>query len=266
MRPYPSDSFSPSITILRATQAYAGEKLDKLKSNYKSWLDEAEIFFASCTLLGYFEGTCPRPGSDEPRALLNWTTNDATATALLFQTLEKSEWEFIDRKLGAKACWDSIKRRHQNQGPIRQVSYLQDAMTMKFSKSIPLPITAEKLCTTVQKAYDMGEINCELMKCILLLNALTDFPHTRALISREISSSTTSHPVTSSTLRQYLDDEQMLRDSDTRHIGTSDSAIALAAQTKSLSPLICTNCKRSHHTAQYCITSGGGMEGKTIEE
>jgi len=47
---------------------------------------------------------------------------------------------------------------------------------MKFSKEEPLPVAAEKLCVAIDHA---------------------DFPHLRALISREISSSTTEKPITS---------------------------------------------------------------------
>ena len=41
-------------------------------------------------------------------------------------------------------------------------------MATKFSCDVSLPTTAEKLCTTVDWAYDMGTISCDMMKCILL--------------------------------------------------------------------------------------------------
>jgi len=132
---------------------------------------------------------------------------------MLFTTLEKSEWVYLNRTLGNKACWDAICDRHQNQGPIHQVAYLQEAMAAKCSRGTPLPVTAEKSCSEVDHAYDMGDISRDLMKCILLLNSLSDFPHTRAMVSWDISSSSEANPITSTDIQQYMDDEQSLWDS-----------------------------------------------------
>jgi hypothetical protein len=191
------DSVYPSIQLIRTSQVFSGTKLDKIKGNFKTWSEDAELFLTACGLIGYVDGTTVSPGSNEPRAISNWKANDKLAAALLFETLERSEWTFLDRTKGTKACWDAIKERHHNEGPIRQVNYLQEAMSTKFSKTDPLPTTAEKICVAIDRAYDMGEITCDLMKCILILDGLTDFPHTRALISREISSSTAEKPITS---------------------------------------------------------------------
>ena len=55
------------------------------------------------------------------------------AAALLFGPLAESEWQFLDQSLGTKACWDALIAHHHNEGPIRQGTYLQDALTTKFS-------------------------------------------------------------------------------------------------------------------------------------
>ena len=144
MNPHPNDSISPSITIIKPTQAFTDEKIDKLKLNNKTWLEDTDLFLTVCRLSGYTNGTILFPGTNEPRVQTKWHANDKLATALLFNTIEKTEWEFLDRKLGVKACWDALTARHQNQGPIQQVNYLEDAMTTKFSRSAPLPVTAEK--------------------------------------------------------------------------------------------------------------------------
>ncbi|KIJ53107.1 hypothetical protein M422DRAFT_242219 [Sphaerobolus stellatus SS14] len=108
----------------------------------------------------------------------------------------------------------------------------------------------------------MGDITQDLLKCIALLSSLGDFPHLRSMITRDLSAATKSNPFTSTQLRTYLDGEQTLMNSDTKTIPES---IVLTAQTKP--PLVvCSNCKRNGHIMTYCISSGGGMEGKSIEE
>ena len=101
-------------------QTYTGDKLDKSKANYTWWRTHADLFLTSCSLRGYVTGRIPPPPSTEPHALANWQADDEMAAALLFGTLDETEWQFLDRSLGAKACWDAIVARHQDEGPIRR--------------------------------------------------------------------------------------------------------------------------------------------------
>ncbi|KIJ26808.1 hypothetical protein M422DRAFT_77309, partial [Sphaerobolus stellatus SS14] len=256
------DTTSPSITAIRHTQAYTGPKLDKLKSNYNIWLKNADLFLTLAGCIGYAKGTISCPGSNEPRALTNWHANDALTAALIASTIEVSEWEFINRELGASSCWTSLKTRHQSEGPIRQVQLLQEALTTKCTRDTPLPTTAEAICKAVDRAYEMGDINQDLLKCIALLSSLSDFPHLRSMITRDLSAATKSNPFTSAHLRRYLDGEQALMNSDAK---TTPDPLVLAAQSKP-GMVVCSNCKHNGHIVTYCISSGGGMEGKTIEE
>ena len=239
--------------------------MDKLKANYNRWREYADLFLISCSLRSYVTGHISAPPTNEPHALANWQSNDEMAAAMLFGTIEETEWQFLDRSLGAKVCWDTNLARHQNEGPICQVTYLQEALSTKFSHGTPLPTTAAKICTAIRQAYNMGNISCDLMTCITLLSDLTDFPHCRSIISRDITSSIKSNPITSVQLLKYLEQEQALLDSDSKRLPTQDH-ITLSAHPKPGPAVICSNCKRSGHTITYCISPGGGMAGKTIED
>ena len=98
----PSGNNSDSISIIRPTQSFTGEKLGRLNSNYKTWLEYADLFLTACSLSVYTNGTLPCPGINEPRAHTNWYSNDKLDTALLFSTIQKTEWGFLDCKLGDK--------------------------------------------------------------------------------------------------------------------------------------------------------------------
>jgi hypothetical protein len=82
-----------------------------------------------------------------------------------------------------------------------------------------------------------------------------------------MGSASSSSPYTPDNLIRFMEQEyQMLMGEKQR--GAKSDAIALATQSssKGKSALICSNCKRSGHTAPWCIRPGGGMAGKTIEE
>ncbi|HEV7735895.1 MAG TPA: hypothetical protein VGO47_00765, partial [Chlamydiales bacterium] len=259
-----TDAASPSIPRIRVTTQYAGPKLDKLKGNYKKWLIAIELFLTLAGFNHYVKGTIAKPGLNEPRARTNWEDNDELATALITSTLEEHEMEYVDRGKGAKICFTEIKARHKSEGPIRQVQLLQEALTMICTHETPLPTTAELICAKIDRAYEMGEITKDLFKCIALLGALRDYTHLRSIITRDLSMATVEVPFTSTQLRTYLDQEQNMLNADNKPTGQGSS---MALVTRSQPPqIICTNCKRNRHTAEYCIASGGGMAGKTIEE
>ena len=104
----PQDTVAPSVTLLHNSTVYTGPKLDKLKANYKTWLQSADLFLTLAGFIGYATGIVPKPSATEPRALSNWLANDTLAAALISSTIEISEWEYIDRSKGAKDCWDTL--------------------------------------------------------------------------------------------------------------------------------------------------------------
>ena len=68
----PTDATSPSITVIRLSQAYTGAKLDKLKANYNRWREHADLFLTSCSLRGYVTGRISAPPATGPHALADW--------------------------------------------------------------------------------------------------------------------------------------------------------------------------------------------------
>ena len=86
------------------------------------------------------------------------------------------------------------------------------------------------------------------------------FDHTH-----DLSAVTSSNPFTLVQLCAYLDGEQSLLTSDSKHLPAPNS-ITLSAQAKHATPVACANCKWNSHIAAYCISPGSGMASKSIEE
>ena len=211
------DIVAPSIPILHNSGTYTGPKLNNLKANYAGGLKNADLFLTLAGFIGYAKGTIPEPNSSEPHTLSNWHANDAMAATLITSTIETAEWEYIDCNKGAVACWSALQNCHQSKGPIRQVQLLQEALTTQCTKSTLLPITADRICTVIDHAYNMGDISKDLLKCIALLGSLgCDFPHLHSIIICDISVATAKNPLTSVQLCSYLDGKQTLLNLDSK--------------------------------------------------
>ena len=113
----PQDTVAPSVTLLHNSTVYTGPKLDKLKANYKTWLQNSDLFLTLAGFISYATGIVPKPSATEPHALSNWLANDTLAAALISSTIEISEWEYTDGSKGAKNCWDTLWACHHSDPP-----------------------------------------------------------------------------------------------------------------------------------------------------
>jgi hypothetical protein len=210
-----------------------------------------------------------------PPAHKNWLTNDRQAWSIIAGSVDPSKRAYIKLESGgattAKAAWITLKVRHENEGLIRQVNLLQKALAAKCTKEIPLPETGCQICEDIKRAFTIGILNEDLLCCIVLMNALKDFPHLRTTVSTSLTNLKTGS-FTSENILLLLETEQALCDADSskrNHNNPSIESTALAAQTKpskSHNATICSNCKRPGHTTLYCVSPGGGMAVKTISE
>ena len=221
-------------------------------------------YLAINSLLSYILGETSKPSpSSEPRAHGNWVENDCFAyTAITMNNADDTEAE-LDMAKGAKVAWDMLKDQHQNEGPIRQVDLLHTALNIKCKKGTPLPQTCREICDAVDQAFVMGTFTADLFHCIAIINSLEDFPHIRSSILWDLHTSTKEKEYTSKDIQHYLESKETLH-SASKSFSPSD--IALTACTKSPNIPTCRNCKHQGHSNQYCISSGGGMAGKMIQE
>lgn len=227
-------------------------------------------------LFDYIEGDIPAPPTNlKPRVHRNWLLNDHQAWSIIAGSINPSEWAYIKLEGGgtitAKAAWTTLKMRHENEGPIRQVNLLQKALAAKCTKDVPLPETRHQICEDIKWAFTIGTLNQDLLCCIALMNALEDFPHLCTTISTSLTNSK-SGSYTSENILLLLKTEQALCNADTlkhTHNIQSTESMALTAQTKSpklTSIPTCSICKCPGHTNNYCVMPGGGMASKTITE
>ena len=171
-----------------------------------------------------------------------------------------------------KAYWEKLKTHHSSDGPVAQVYLLKQAMNIIItSPSESITKTIDKAADLVCCAYAMNSADRlaeETFLSIIALNALgKEHEAIQFQLQDRLQQATPQSPFSFTQIRAFLEDKQRLIDMNKQqNISTSTpSSIALSAQDTN-NVILCSNCRKCGHKDRYCISQGGGMAGKTIEE
>ena len=268
-----------SLTIIDATRPiveretikspFKGDKLDKDAANWVPWRREVQNYLDMIGLSSHLTESSIPSSDTQPNAYRNWISNNRSVRGYIKSAVAKTEHELIDALDRAHQCWSTLSAYHLDEGPIKQANLIQGALAMRIDRDDQMMVKLRQLCDDLNRAFDMkGGIDKDTFICIVSLQAFgTGLDHSRAIVQRDMSSSSPSSPYTPDNLIRFMEQEyQMLMGEKQR--GTKSDALALTAQSssKGKQALTCSNCKRPGHIAQWCIRPGGGMAGKTIDE
>ena len=224
-----------------------------------TWHPEILLGLVFNGLAEYVEGTLPQPSvSSEPHACANWMYNDRLTRGFLLQYIDPCEQEFVKDATTAKACWDALKARHEKEGLVRQLQLLTEALNMSFSLDKPLLQTAATMHDLVKQAFAAGDLRCDIITSLVFLHGMESLPNLQSVVNHNLSMATTEKPYKPTDIMRLLENEQHLRDSGK---SANTSSTALITRTNA-SIITCSNCKKNGHTANYCVSPGGGIGGK----
>lgn len=161
---------------------------------------------------------------------------------------------------------------------MKQVALIRQALSTYAPVVEPIDSTARKICDLIDRAFAIGAIDKDLLKCIALLNSINDksFESLQTQVSRGLSDATVSSPYTSSQIRKLFQTVDSL--STLTKTTSTDTALTARDSKPSTHPHnhgpgfpCCEICYALRltcrgHTKEWCIRPGGGMAGKTIEE
>ena len=273
--PLASDTSHPSIPLQSVKESSWGDVavLNKNTNNYAAWSRHVvRILQLSSGLDQYLDGSLAAPDPYyEPRANRHWKLNNAAIQAFLFLKCASSEHPFIENCTTAKDIWSVLKKRHVHQGPMTQVTLIQEALSVRYSSSVPFADTTLILHNLNRRIWDMGAPTPEGFLCILMLLALSadeSLFSVRDAIVSGLSSATSDHTYTSANIVDCLDFEQQacsMAITQTVPI-PAEAHTACCSSSSDPNHLLCSNCKKPRHTSEFYIQPGGGMAGKTIAE
>jgi len=268
----PTDASKPTVRAKAITTTFSGDALDRTKGNWIDWSTAIEFDLNMMTLGNHIDPrrSDPPDESIRPTSYDNWLTNDLAVRAFIAKNCVKAERELFREVTTAKAYWEALQKVHLAEGPVKQMELIRGAFNTPIPRTRDQLTVARKIHDDIQRAFDMpGGLSKDTFSCIVLLTMLGDgHEHTRAIILRDMQAATKDKPFLPRHIFSYLDsDTQLLL--GTTATSTSTTAIALAAKPtprNRVSTITCGNCKKPGHTDPYCISPGGGMAGKTIEE
>jgi len=221
----------------------------------------------------YLNGLLAAPDPHlEPRAHRYWKINNMAVQAFIFMKCAPSEHSFIETCESTEDIWTTLRKRHVHQGPMSQVTLIQEALIVCYSSSTPFAETTLILRDLNRRIWDMGAPTPEGFLCILMLLALSADESLSAVhdaIVSGLSSSTQDRAYTSADIVARLDYEQQARSmaiARTVPIPAEAHSAHGSSCSSDSKHSICSNCKKPRHTAEFCIQPGGGMASKTIAE
>jgi len=138
LTPIPSDTSHPSVPLQSVKESSWGDAplLDKNSNNYATWSRHVvRILCLSSGLDLYLDGTLPVPNPQlEPHAHCHWKINNATIQAFLVMKCAPSEHSFLENCDTAE--WTILRQRHIHQGPMSQVTLIQEALSARYLSSV----------------------------------------------------------------------------------------------------------------------------------
>ena len=139
------------------------------------------------------------------------------------------------------------------------------------SPSESITKTIDKAADLVRHAYAMNSADGlaeETFLSIIALNALgKEHEAIQFQLQDRLQQATPQSPFSFTQIRAFLEDKQRLINANKRQntSASTPSSIALSVQ-DTINIILCSNCGKRGHKDRYCISQGGGMAGKTIEE
>ncbi|KAF8965616.1 hypothetical protein BDZ97DRAFT_1918168 [Flammula alnicola] len=271
--PDPNDAIKPYITTQRISFTFTGDALDKTVGNWKIWSSNIRDDLDMSGLGSHIDDaplSTPPDAATHPNAFRNWTTNDRAARAYMKRNCATVESDILENLATARECWKALQTLHLDEGPIKQVNLIQNALAQRIARDKEQVTKVRQVRKDIRRAFRMpGGITEEMfvnITCLIVLGAGHD--HLRTMIQRDMQAATSTNPFLSEQIISYLEQDLQLLEGDEQRNGTAGQAVALATQSAppKTSKFNCSNCKKTSHTAEYCVRSGGGMAGKSIAE
>lgn len=273
-----TDSTYPRVRLAKLNAHWPSTevKFDRTTGEFTKWSIRLEIFLQQSGLDRYIFGKAERLVTEpdrvtEPVAHANWLSNNDLIIGVIRAAISDAEQEDLNTDGSAKECYDALKARAHREGPVKQVALIREALLTYVPVSEPLDATARKICDLVDRAFAIGTIDKDLLKCIALLNSINDksFESVQTQVSRGLADASATKPYASADIRKLF---QTIDSLATLSKSPVDTALAAKhAHNHGPGQLCCTVCFGAGqpcrgHTKEWCIRPGGGMAGKTIEE
>ena len=239
--------------------------LDLSKTNWLEWSRRLSLLADRLYVFGYLNGTLSCPDVTTHAAAHHiWVGNDRSLRAFILEHISPKEYDIASPFGTACATFDGLRLRHEKLGLHAQINLLRKALDVYYEPGTPMLTTSKELRTLHDRITKMGKIDDDKLFTVLIINSLG---RNYASLQSTIHGMTDEPNFSSSVALKRIETEASLelrRAELTAH--TSSVALSASAPKVKRSDVVCSNCKRQYHTADFCVRPGGKMAGKTMEE
>jgi len=214
------------------------------------------LFAGSKGLTKWLDGNLKLPDlSTYPRAYWIWKINDDALRAFIFGNISKGDYHAVSHIQESHAVFEELRKRHEL-SPLEKMGLFQKALDIRFNVNTPLSETIDEIMTIHAKIADIGIMEPDHLKCILLASALLDQPEFHH-IRLAITDVEDSPGFSSTTILHLLEREESLQ-----RFRSAFGAVKGNRATKAT----CSICKSADHTENTCIQPGGKMAGQSLDK
>ena len=213
----------------------------------------------------FLRGVIPCPDQAlTPEAYYVWLHNDEALKGLLLETISPVDRSLVRDLKTSFEIFTKLRARHENLGPFAQILLVKKMLDVKFIEGTPLSQTITEIRDIHRRVVTMGTIDDDHLLTVALLNALGEpFSHLQSAIQTLSSAPNFS---STSVIRRIEEEENLMKcRTDGGHLPTPQHT-ALAATASRPPKVPCSNCRRLNHSSDFCISPGGKLAGKTIDE
>lgn len=281
-----NDTLYPRVrpTKLNAHWPSTEPPFDWATGKFTKWSTKLEIFLQQSGLDRYIFAsekkpdrliTSPNPHT-EPNAYGNWLANNDLIIGVIRTAISEAKQEGLETDGTAKEYYDALKMRAHHEGLVKQVALIREALSTYTPVTDPIDTMAQKICDLIDRAFAIGIIDKDLLKCIALLNCINNksFESIQTQVSQGLANSTADKPYASSQIRklfQTVNSLATLSRTDTALAARDNAGTAVNNHNHGPNFPCCSVCYTMGsscrgHTKEWCIKPGGGMAGKTIKE
>ncbi|KAI0049937.1 hypothetical protein FA95DRAFT_759239 [Auriscalpium vulgare] len=230
--------------------------LDIWLDNWKEWNRQLDALVMESQGSLYHRGAVPRPNPLlEPIATKNWDLNDIAILSVMRVRCSEGAADLIETATTSAEAYRLLEDHRQSKNQYRQVMLILQAQKITFPENEAGGVTFDAVAASIKKLvdriFDRGDINKETLGLALHLNGLSR-----------------SHPA----LFERLCGDLARGALSVAKISCHLSVLSLTEKSCSLAPppdararQVCANCKKTSHTAEFCIARGGAMEGRSIQ-
>jgi hypothetical protein len=273
-----STNIKPAITTIVTTltermiadpswPATGNNILDLAQTNWQEWSRRLKLLADRMLVAGYLNGklACPDPAVD-PSAHAIWIGSDGSLRAFILERISPDDYDYASTFDTSHTVFEGLRTRHEKLGLHAQINLLRKAFNIFYEPEggVPMTTTSKILRDHHDRIRKMGPIDEDKIFLILIINSLG--PHHPQLQSL-IHGMTDDPNFTGNAALKRVDTEAALVQRRAE-LGTDSPSVALAASTTNAKspPVICSNCKKPHHTIDFCIKPGGKMAGRSIDD